>query len=100
MNKKRIWVLVLALTLLLGTLTPAFATETAESVPTEETQPEQTQPEENFQTIYIQTPEDLLDLAEKCRLCLDAPYAENSRQGMETRVRYGQPIGRKPPQQR
>ena len=39
-------------------------------------------------------------LAEKGRLCLDAPYAENSRQGTETRVRYGQPIGRNPPQQR
>lgn len=39
-------------------------------------------------------------LVEKDRLALDAPYPENSSQGIETRVRYGQPIGRKPPQAR
>ncbi|MGN1015638.1 MAG: phosphatidylserine decarboxylase [Faecousia sp.] len=37
-------------------------------------------------------------LVEKDRLALDPPYPENSRQGIETRVRYGQPIGKKPPQ--
>ena len=39
-------------------------------------------------------------LTQKNRLNLDAPYPDNSAQGIETRVRYGQPIGRKPPQQR
>lgn len=38
-------------------------------------------------------------LTQKNRLNLDAPYPENSAQGIETRVRYGQPIGKKPPQQ-
>lgn len=38
-------------------------------------------------------------LVEKDRLALDTPYPENSSQGIETRVRYGQPIGRKPPQE-
>lgn len=38
-------------------------------------------------------------LTQKNRLNLDAPYPENSEQGIETRVRYGQPIGKKPPQQ-
>ena len=38
-------------------------------------------------------------LTQKNRLHLDAPYPENSAQGIETRVRYGQPIGKKPPQQ-
>ena len=35
-------------------------------------------------------------LVEKGRLELDAPYPENSAQGIETRVRYGQPIGKRP----
>ena len=38
-------------------------------------------------------------LVEKDRLALDTPYPENSSQGIETRVRYGQPIGKKPPQE-
>ena len=38
-------------------------------------------------------------LTQKNRLNPDAPYPENSAQGIETRVRYGQPIGKKPPQQ-
>ena len=38
-------------------------------------------------------------LTQKNRLNLDAPYPENSARGIETRVRYGQPIGKKPPQQ-
>lgn len=38
-------------------------------------------------------------LVEKDRLILNDPYPENSARGIETRVRYGQPIGRKPPRQ-
>ena len=38
-------------------------------------------------------------LVEKDRLILNDPYPENSARGIETRVRYGQPIGRKPPQE-
>ena len=38
-------------------------------------------------------------LTQKNRLNPDDPYPENSAQGIETRVRYGQPIGKKPPQQ-
>ena len=38
-------------------------------------------------------------LTQKNRLNLDDPYPENSARGIETRVRYGQPIGKKPPQQ-
>ena len=38
-------------------------------------------------------------LVEQGRLDLDDPFPENSRQGIETRVRYGQPVGKKPPQE-
>ena len=38
-------------------------------------------------------------LTQKNRLNPDDPYPENSARGIETRVRYGQPIGKKPPQQ-
>lgn len=38
-------------------------------------------------------------LVEQGRLDLNDPFPENSRQGTETRVRYGQAIGKKPPQE-
>ena len=67
MRNNRILALLLALVMVLSIAMPAFATETEENNEATEAT-EATQPEEVFETIYVEDADDLLELAENCRL--------------------------------
>ena len=67
MNKRNVIALLLVLALLLSLVMPVFATETeADAEETEIT--ETTEPQIEFEAIYIDSAEDLMDLADNCRL--------------------------------
>ena len=67
MKNNRIFALLLALILVLSIAMPAFATGTEEETAATEAT-EATEVTEIFETIYIKDAEDLLELAENCRL--------------------------------
>lgn len=67
MNKRNIIALLLAITILLGLVMPAFAAEADDSAEDTEATVE-TQPQVEFETIQIKDAEDLMELAQLCRL--------------------------------
>lgn len=67
MNKRNIIALLLAITIILGLVMPAFAAEADDNAEDTEATAE-TQPEVEFETIPIKDSEDLMELAQLCRL--------------------------------